>query len=88
MIHPKNYTVATLIFQQKYSVSKGRYVPLNNMVDYASWLIILLNMKAFGPTSPEEFHSQSEAMTDERTDKPKKKLYAPYYRIRGIQKIS
>ena len=33
MIHPKYYTVITLIFQHKYSVSKGRYVPLNNMVD-------------------------------------------------------
>lgn len=71
MIHPKNNTVITLIVQQKYSVSKGRYVPLNNMIDYASWLIILLNMKDFGPTSPEELHSKSEAVTDERKDRKK-----------------
>lgn len=89
MIHPKNNTVITLIVQQKYSVSKGRYVPLNNMIDYASWLIILLNMKDFGPTSPEELHSKSEAVTDERKDRKKqaKNLSAPYYRLRGIQKI-
>lgn len=88
MIHPKNNTVITLIVQQKYSVSKGRYVPLNNMIDYASWLIILLNMKDFGPTSPEELHSKSEAVTDERKDrkKNKQKTYLPHTIVFGAYK--
>jgi hypothetical protein len=42
IIQTQNYTVITLIFQQNSTVSdKGHYVPLNNMVDYTSWPIIL-----------------------------------------------
>jgi len=59
IIQPQNYTIITLIFQQKSTVSKRHYAPLNNMVNYTSWPIVILYMIAMGPTTSEELRSQS-----------------------------
>ena len=55
IIQPQNFILITLIFQQKFTVSKGQYTLQNDMVDYTSWLIILPNMKAIVPTTSEDF---------------------------------
>ena len=64
-------------FWTKCTVSKGHYDPLNILVNYILRPIILINIKAIGPTKSEELHSQSDAggRTNRRTNRQAKKLY-------------
>ena len=44
--------------KQEFTASKGHYDPLNNMVDYTPWPVIVSYMKAMAPKTSEELHSQ------------------------------
>ena len=56
--------VKSLITPTKSVKSKWR----DNMINYTSWLIILPNMKAVGPTTSEELHSQNERMNEQTNE--------------------
>ena len=56
--------VQSLITPTKSVKSKWR----DNMINYTSWLIILPNMKAVGPTTSEELHSQNERMNEQTNE--------------------
>ena len=46
--------------KEEFTAAKGHYAPLNNMVDYTPWPVIVsyIYMKASVPKTSEELHSQ------------------------------